>query len=115
MRKKGELLESLSGENPRPQPKELLFRCPDCGGSELRQLVTGIRLSRELYGVYEDGTLELGKLEGPIDDEDDGVFYECADCIYPLQDTSGNLVSTEHDLVKWLKDNSRENTINVQS
>jgi hypothetical protein len=113
MRKTIELLKPISKNNPEADPKELSFCCPDCGSSDLRQIVTGIRLSRDVYGVYEDGTVEFGELEGPIDNENDGVFYECAACLYNPQHASGNLVRTESDLVKWLKENCKENKNNA--
>ncbi len=114
MSKTREVLKPFSKDNPKPEPKELSFCCPDCGSSELRVIVTGIRLSRDVYGVYEDGTVELGELEGPIDNKDDGMFYECAACLYTLQLTSGYMVGTEHDLVKWLKENRKEDISHVQ-
>jgi hypothetical protein len=113
MRKTIELLRPITKDNPEADPKELSFCCPDCGSPRLRVIVTGVRLSRDVYGVYEDGTVEFGELDGPIDNEDDGLFYECAACLYTLQQASGNLVGTEHDLVKWLKENCNGNMNNA--
>ncbi len=110
MRKESQLRESFSGENPKPDPKELRFRCPECGNSDLNQVITATLFS-EVFAVYEDGTVD----QDLIDEHVEEIFYECADCRYPLEDASGNPVQSEHELVKWLKDNCKENIINVQS
>lgn len=111
MSKTRSLLKPFSKDDPQPDPKELSFCCPECGNSELSQVMT-LRLFSIVDSVYEDGTVEEGDLR---DEEVEEVFYECAECLYPLQDASGNLVGTEHDLVKWLRENCRENISNVQS
>jgi len=103
MNKTPEMLNPVSAENAKPDPKRLFFCCPECGSSLLSQVMT-VRLFSEMDTVYDDGTVEEGY---PIDEEVEEVFYECNECLYPLQDASGNLVRTQQDLVKWLKANSK--------
>jgi hypothetical protein len=106
MEKTCEALKPLSNQNPETEPKELDFSCPECGGSGLSLMWTGVQLSREVQAIYEDGTVGFGPL---IDDyETYDTFYECVWCGFRLRDVSGKYVETEDGLVKWVRENCKE-------
>ncbi|MGO9568687.1 MAG: hypothetical protein ACLP5H_14215 [Desulfomonilaceae bacterium] len=105
MRKTRELLEPFLKEDPKRDPKELFFRCPECGCSELSQIMTGVRLIRDVDRVYEGGTVKLGEW---FDEEVDDIFYACAACEFRLHDDAGYSVGMDDDLAKWLQENCKE-------
>ena len=112
MSKTCESLKPMSNQNPETEPKELDFCCPECGNVGLSLTWTGVQLSREVQGIYADGTVGFGPL---IDDyETYDTFYECDWCGFRLRDVSGKYVETEDGLVKWVRENCKEQACESQ-
>ena len=103
MNKTSEGLKPVSIESTRRRPKELSFRCPECGNSELNIIHTGVRLVTELECVRDDGSTEVRRTL--LDRGEDEMFYACASCEYRLENDLGNTICEDHDLVKWLQTN----------
>ena len=77
------------------------FRCPDCGRTELEQVLSDAVVITPIINEIEVEDGELGELEYGSEHIEDGDFdrYQCSHC--------GAVIAKSNDqLVKWLKENT---------
>jgi hypothetical protein len=108
MRKKSELLKPVSKHDPKPDPKELSFCCPECGSARLTLIQTDVRMYQDVISMYDDGEVELRDPLCDVTLENDDPFYECAVCSYHLRNEFGFSIHMEDDLVRWLQKNCKQ-------
>ena len=84
-----------------PQPvgvNGLKFVCPDCGGTILESVQDGIHVSRVL-NIDPDGNFDFGD----ISSEADMDRYQCENCGFTLEDSEGDPIINNEDVVEWVK------------
>lgn len=81
---------------PLPRKHELLFRCPECGGNELTEVLA---LCKHIT-VYDDGDWIWEPTS--CDWEGQTLSFQCAQCRYTLKNEFDKEVQTNSELVNWL-------------
>ena len=114
----GVLNNPPSNEAPSPNnedvPSLVKFKCPQCGGTELQEVLDGVVTVAEITRLFSNGTCDYGKTT----DEGDYIpSYECAgrDCSYTVPDAFdldslvSELRTTERN-ERELEEERKENT-----
>lgn len=89
------------------EPKELKFKCISCGGTRLNS-VENVTLAYPVNKITEDGVDSYGEHEGNYEGGEGVQYYECNHCNEMLYDEADDLVTTEEELVEWIKYNCEQ-------
>ncbi len=79
---------------------ELKFTCPSCGDNRLEVIETNAIVSSTIANLVENGEFEYTNFS--IDDSYTDRF-QCVNCGYTLKDKSGERITDNLEVVKWLK------------
>ncbi len=88
--------ETGAVELPLPRKYELLFRCPECGGNELIEVLAQCKHIR----IYHDGDWIWEPTSCGW--EGQTLCFQCAQCRYTLKNEFDKEVQTISDLANWL-------------
>lgn len=88
---------------PDQKNRRLQFVCPNCGGVELEEIVTGGIGINKIEDLLQENHTELvfsqRKSSGG-----DVVRYNCAHCSFVLRDPKNIAITSLSNLVTWLRD-----------
>ena len=78
----------------------LKFKCPSCGSEKLEVIQTDVVITSEILDIDEEGCFEFD-----LTDSDGGNVdrFQCQKCGYVLKDESGEPITTNEDVVEWVK------------
>jgi len=82
--------------------KELQFKCPDCGGITLEEVMDNMEQRSNIESVDENSFVSYGNNIRTYNGKIKG--YECESCGLII----GNKVNTPEKLVKWIKENCKQ-------
>ena len=80
----------------------LKFNCSKCGCEELEIVQTDVVLSSKVVDIDEKGYFEFEQIDcegGNID------RYQCFKCGLVLKDDQGKVLTTEEQIVEWVREN----------
>ena len=80
----------------------LKFKCPKCSCEELEVVETNAVMTSKVVEIDEEGYFEYHLL-----DCDGGCIdrYQCLKCGYVLKEESKEAITTELEVVEWVKKN----------
>lgn len=85
----------------------LKFKCPNCGKTELEEILINVTQCSVVSAVDENGAIEY--YPDRVSTEDGEVYqYQCFGCGYVLRTKSDYTVTTEEELAEWLKENCEQ-------
>lgn len=87
--------------------KQLEFKCPECGQTELEEYTSDVNVY-SIVEVYDDGSIELSSEDSGRVTFQDGnlVTYGCAYCnfrIYSNHEGINSPITDPEELAAWLK------------
>ena len=83
----------------------LKFKCPSCSREDLEVVQTDVVMTSQVVDIDEEGYFEYDLIDtggGCVD------RYQCLNCGYVLKDDDGQAVTTEEEVVEWVRKNCEQ-------
>ena len=80
--------------------KKDYFTCPKCGHSKVEEVLVNVTQYTVINSIDTDGDFKYGKV---IAEDGEVQNYQCSKCSYVIYDEQGNKITSQDELVEYLK------------